>query len=348
MPNSFCAACGLTHDTGDLATCTLNKLEGTSTTRATRRATAERMAKTSGKEDMADVTAKLVSLSLAERRKIAARDIEELELEAEVSDMEERRERLMAARERRRRIQQKEGQDGAESHDSWVDTGAPDPTVDSFKEAHAGVTDTSNDSKAAGHSTYGRSRKRSRERRRRHRSSSGSSSRSASRRRKSKWALKKFTIAGKEVRKLNCYELIGATTLWALGVKELTLTDAKAVLEHINFLANRAMHNDFLDTAHIEYDLSIRIMAEEMGFSAFSSTNQRASVVFYGSQNMKTRQPGVKAGGVARRPLTSQSKRACYAWNSDTGCSRSEEECRFSHLCSKCGQKGHKRQKCKE
>ena len=331
-----------------MATCALNKLEVNGNTRATRRATAERMAKSSGKEDMSSVTEKVGSLSLAERRKIAARDIEELELEAEVTDMEERRERLIAARERRRRNRPKEGQDGGESHDGWVDTGAPDPSLDSCKEASAGANDTCNETKSAGHSTYGRSRRRSRDRRRRHRSSSGSSSRSASRRRKSKWALKKYTIAGKEVRKLNCYELVGATTLWALGVKELTIMDARAVLEHINFLVNRAMHNDFLDTAHIEYDLSIRTLAEEMGFAAFSNANQRASVVFYGSQNMRSRQTVSKVGGGVRRTTSGQAKRACYAWNSDLGCSRSDEECRFSHVCSKCGQKGHKRQKCKE
>ena len=60
---------------------------------------------------------------------------------------------------------------------------------------------------------------------------------------------------------------------WVLlvDIPEMTLKDHRALLQHLNFLLHRARHNDFLDTAHVEYDTSIRKMAETMGFEAFSS-----------------------------------------------------------------------------
>ena len=37
---------------------------------------------------------------------------------------------------------------------------------------------------------------------------------------------------------------------------------------------------------------------------------------------------------------------SCVEWRA--GCHRPEEECRFTHICSKCGSKSHKSQKCKD
>ena len=69
--------------------------------------------------------------------------------------------------------------------------------------------------------------------------------------------------------------------------------------------------NDFLDSAHVEYDVSVRKMAETMGFEAFASSKTGSSVLHYGAQNMrvkkvvsgvsdfKHRVPGGKASKVA-------------------------------------------------
>ena len=67
---------------------------------------------------------------------------------------------------------------------------------------------------------------------------------------------------------------MAATGLWALSIKELGVKDLKALLEHIIFLVHRARTNDFLDSNHVKYDASIRPLAEETGFSAFSATNR--------------------------------------------------------------------------
>ena len=127
----------------------------------------------------------------------------------------------------------------------------------------------------------------------------------------------------------------------------MSVADHRALLDHINFLANRAMHNDFVDQAHIEYDEAVRKLAEEIGFAAFAKENRTLSVIHYGAQNMRSRKPGYSGASLTRR-TGSYVKRTCYAWNSEEGCSRTEEQCRFGHICSKCVGKGHKKQKCKE
>ena len=98
--------------------------------------------------------------------------------------------------------------------------------------------------------------------------------------------MKQFRVDSKDITKCNCYELIAATGLWALSIKDLGMKDLKMPLEHIIFLAHRAHTNDFLDLTHIEYDASIRVLAEETGFVAFSAANRGTSVLYYGTQNM--------------------------------------------------------------
>ena len=134
--------------------------------------------------------------------------------------------------------------------------------------------------------------------------------------------------------------------MWAVDVPDVSVKDCKAVLEHINFLGNRAMNNDFYDKTHVTYDNAVRKLAETEGFAAFAQGSNGASVIHYGNQNMRVNKPSVSYG--QRRTPAPQGKRACYAWNGDQGCTRSEDECRFAHICSRGGLKGHKRSKCKD
>ena len=94
-----------------------------------------------------------------------------------------------------------------------------------------------------GYSDYGVSRGRhcSRHRCRRSRSRSSSSSR----RRRSEWSLKKFKVSGKDVRKLNCYELIVASIRRCLNIDSVTVADLLVFLEHLKLLASRAKNDDF-------------------------------------------------------------------------------------------------------
>ena len=340
MPNSFCSLCGSTHEADNIEACEALRGEGKTATRASSRRTTVKMSKQLVKEELAEVPAD--HGSLVDRKKEIEQAIEELRLEEEVAALEEEMQRLMARREKRATTEAARDQTGGVA----AAIAMPAPKDD------AGTLPT--DDKAlvprAGYSAYGRSRQRSRHRSRemkkKRSSSSSSTSRSESRRRRRKWALKRYTLNKKDVEKLNCYELICATALWVVDVAEVSVKDCKAVFEHINFLGNRAMYNDFYDSAHINYDNAVRKLAETEGFSAFAQGSNGASVIHYGNQNMR----GGKSSNTfkQKRPSGQQGKRACYAWNGEQGCARSEEECRFAHICSRCALRGHKRSKCRE
>ena len=280
--------------------------------------------------------------SLTDRKKEIEQAIEELRLEEEVAELEKEMQRLMVRKEKRATTGGARDQTGVPAAAIAVPT--PRDDAGTFpREDRAVVV-------MAGYSTYGRSREwsrhRSQETKKKRRSSSSSTSISESRRRRHKWALKCYTLNKKDVQKLNCYELICATALWVVDVSEVSVKDCKAVFQHINFLCNRAMNNDFYDSAHINYDNAVRKLAETEGFAAFAQGSNGASVIHYGNQNMR----GGKPSGIfkQKRPSVQQGKRACYAWNGEQGCPRSEDECRFAHICSRCALKGHKRSKCRE
>ena len=90
-------------------------------------------------------------------------------------------------------------------------------------------------------------------------------------------------MAKKDVRCLNAYELIGASIRWFLDIDNLTLSDHRACLQHLDFYTVRAMHEHFKDSAHIEYDLAIRRLAETQGFAAFSSENKYKHIYINGN-----------------------------------------------------------------
>ena len=171
-----------------------------------------------------------------------------------------------------------------------------------------------------GHSSYslGRSRSRmksSRERRHsKHRSPSSSSSRirssSSMRRRRHKWAVKRFIPGHTNLRKLNAYKLIKSSIKWCLDIPELTISDYRAFLQHIAFVANRAKSDDFKDTAHIDYDCEIRKLAESIGFVAFSREFTGESVLHYAPQNLKSKNNTFNKDTLYKRSASGKKKHA--------------------------------------
>lgn len=341
MPRVFCDSCGAVHQKGDQRNCTQNRP-------CTRSQTAQETTGESvimSKDD--SVVTEMGELSIQEQKERTAKEVKALELEDELAELEERRAKLIAKRNARITARSEGNQDGAATILEGTSTAAGYTVVPETASGATYVDATSMGVPEDGYCSYGKDVGRSRSTVRRRRSSSSSSSRSASRRRRSKWSLKRFTVGRKDIRKSNCYELIAATGKWALGIKELGVRDYKALIEHIVFLSLRARTGEYFDTAHIEYDAAIRTLAEDIGFAAFSCANRGASVLPYGSLNIK----GRRAGANNYQPRSSgqlHTKRPCYAWNGEQGCSRGEDECRFSHVCSRCNGKGHKRQACRE
>ena len=284
----------------------------------------------------------ILPLTREERERRAKEGIAELEAEMRVTELEDKFEALKMEQDRRRGLRAAVKQDGGRAEMAIPAQNQPSSIVP------WGARSEPQQRSEVQYTTLGRSRTRTREeeaRKPRERSDS-----SATRKRRSKWSLKNYTIGGREVRKLNGYELLGATTLWCLDIPDLSGPDYRAILQHINFICNRARDDHFKDCAHVEYDNAIRKLAEIDGFAAFTRLYSGESIVHYGTQNSR---PGgrAKVGSVAgtrKRSPGGPAKGACYAWNGEAGCTRSEEECRFTHICSKCGSKGHKRYKCKE
>ena len=279
MPVEFCYACGNQHDPTDTDLCKSLVASESRTTRSS-----AKMAKAMAKDPVTEIEASVSSLSLEERRTQTLREIEELRLEDEVAQLEETRNELLHKRELRnqRKLPSSATAEGGQHKPelmSEFDTEMERPL----------------EKAGTGYSNYGHSRRLSRDGRRQRHSSSSSSSGSIERKRRSNWSLKHHTIAKKDVRKLNCHELVCATKGWALDIPEMTTADHRALWQHLNFISHRARHNDFVDMAHVEYDLSIRKMAESMGFKAFSNSNNGSSVIHYGAQNMQVKKPNVGA-----------------------------------------------------
>ena len=348
MSVEYCTLCGLTHKVEDRVLCNQLqeervKLPGSGMT-TRRMATSAKL--TAGKELEAETIEDEMSCTsgtLEERERRARVGIEELEAELRVTELEERFEDLKLERQRRRQRRRTEIKDGGEAQMAAAAVPAISQPSAIVPWGAVGV-DQHDD-----FGTIGRSRLRTREEeaeRPRTRTDS-----SATRRRRSKWSLKNYTIGGKEVRKLNGYELLGSTMLWCLDIPELSRYDYRAIIQHMHFICNRARDDHFKDCAHTEYDSAIRKMAEFEGFAAFSRRNAGESIVHYGTQNSRPVTKSKGSGYVSttrKKSPGGPAKGACYAWNGEAGCTRSEEECRFTHICSKCGSKSHKRYKCKE
>ena len=153
-------------------------------------------------------------------------------------------------------------------------------------------------------------------------------------------------VGGKEVCQLNTYELITVSILWCLDIQSLTTTDYKAFLKHFCLITIRAKDNYYRDSAHVDYVLAVHHMAEKLGFAAFSKENSGESIVHYVPQNMEPRKTPYNS--YRKQSPVSLSKRPCCAWNAESGCFRVEDECRYSHTCTKCGSKSHRTAKCRE
>lgn len=335
MPVAYCSSCGGLHKKEDCASC---NMADESPKRRNTRSAKQKQGKKQDESELSDSCGESTTLTLEEQKQAAKKEIERLELEEEVAKLITKRNRLRLRGRERRVEDSKEKEDGGES------AGRIQRARETSRD------DETDDSEECTSSTSRRHTPRSRDRRRHRRrrgSSSSSSSRSASRRRKRKWALKKYVSEEKDLKKANCYELIGATAEWVLDKDNMSISDYKAMFEHVSFLTERAKLNEYYDKSHVDYDKAIRRLALREGFAAFGMANQRLSVRYYGSHHLRfKRSSNFRNGGP--RNQGHGGKRVCYAWNGESGCPRSEQECRFGHYCSTCHSKGHKKSKCKE
>ena len=212
MPKYICLDCGTVHSS-KMDTCQ----SVSERTRATHKV--GKASKSVSREVSPEMCEDISAMSLMECEHQALADVIRIELEDRVLLLEGKGARLLMERGRRR-------SQATLAAAGPADSGGHEQT-EAVTVTEAVTADASGDGRAEkstnGHSSYGQRHARRHSRGRRHRSSSSSSrSRRRSRRRC------KYTIAKKEVRKFNTYELIGASICWFLDIEDLTLKDHRA------------------------------------------------------------------------------------------------------------------------
>ena len=184
---------------------------------------------------------------------------------------------------------------------------------------------------------------------RRRRSTSHSSEErtpSRERRQRSKWALRRYTEDKKDVKKLNLLELIEASCAWLFDQPDLDSVKYEHFVKHIALMSSKGKNDQFLNSAHVHYDLAVRKLCVKNGFSAFSTGNTDLVLKYYAFENIKTRRTGTGTKPPAqRRPFTRDGKRPCYDHNNKDVCSRGTS-CAYGHWCAICGSRSHKRTAC--
>ena len=90
--------------------------------------------------------------------------------------------------------------------------------------------------------------------------------------------------------------------------------DYRGLMEHLDFISIRAMHDDFHDSAHFEYDMAVQRLAESIGFAAFSKAQAGLSVVYNRAQNMRAKPHKGSYQSLPKRnnELTKGGKKACF------------------------------------
>ena len=214
----YCDYCGEIHKKRDPCPVAITKTMSTRSNTVT-----AKLARAGSTGNVDDITNSLHTLSFEEREKRTLEAIEDVDAKIHLAELEERLSKLKEQRDSRRRrgAATPPGMAsylGADQDDAVNKCTLPPP---SWREEQHQLD---------GHSDYSHSRRRSRDSRHRSRSRSDSSE---TRRRCSKWLLKRHTIGGKEVRKLNAYELIAASIMWCLDIPSLMTKDYRAFLEHL-------------------------------------------------------------------------------------------------------------------
>lgn len=310
------------------------KLVSARVTRSTRQAMD--VPKVDSRESSPELCDRLSTLTLEDQETSLTKEIKEMELEERIAELQERRDAMK--RKRQGRLQT-DG-DGRSRGTTPVKDEWPTAATTGAAAVPAGASKDE-------YSSYGvvKPRHRSRTRRRRQTpSDSRSRSSSSTRRLRSKWSLRRYAALGKDVKKMNCYELVTASIRWVLDIQGVTVKDLRAFLEHICFMSSRARQNDFHDSTHVEYDKDVRKLAEVEGFAAFGSSNTGMGMFHYGMHNMRPKKPVNsfrKSNTYAK-----EGKPGCYRWNKEGGCSRTDENCNFGHWCLKCGSRSHKKINC--
>ena len=184
--------------------------------------------------------------------------------------------------------------------------------------------------------------------------SSRSRSRSGSRRRRkkkrSKFAIARFTIDEKKVKKLSVMELVHAALAWVYkrGRKVgMEYDQLRGYVGHVAYMCMHATTMNYTDRAYRCYDKAVRQKARGgKGLKAFRMGDQKLSLLHFNLDNTKSQKEVRRPARGYGNKNSDNAKKVCYAHNyNKDGCS--VRQCEYEHKCLICKSSDHTLEACK-
>lgn len=181
-------------------------------------------------------------------------------------------------------------------------------------------------------------------------SDSESSRRRRRRRKRSKFALNKYTINEKRLKKVTVMELVYAALVW--GMKRgkqagFDYEDLERYIGHVAYMCMHASTSTYVDQAYRGYDKAIREKVKEKGLKSFVMGDPELSLQFFNLDNKRSSRDSyrpARTGYVAKS--YDNTRRLCYSYNyNKEGCTL--RTCNYEHKCLNCRTMGHPSSECK-
>ena len=180
-----------------------------------------------------------------------------------------------------------------------------------------------------------------------------SRSRSRSRRKKkrSKFAINKFTLDEKSLKKVTVTELLYAALMWGVKRSEevgMTFENLRRYMGHCAYMCMHAATNNYADKAFRNYDRAVREKAKKKGLKAFRMGDGRLTLLHFNLDNTRNSREIRKPTRQSTNARNFDSARKiCYAFNyNKDGCSVSK--CEYEHRCIVCKSSDHTIDSCKK
>lgn len=165
------------------------------------------------------------------------------------------------------------------------------------------------------------------------------STRKREKRREPKYSQQQFALEGENICSFQSVILVGVRLARQLATSG---EDNGAVLQHLEFIAKKALMGSYRHEAFISYDRAVRGRAELLGLEAFSSIATEEIATSFCAENLITgnfkNQPTKNTAQQKKRPV-----KYCRAFNESTCPYRN---CVFNHVCMACDEAGHGKQDC--
>lgn len=165
------------------------------------------------------------------------------------------------------------------------------------------------------------------------------SARRREKRRDPEYSQQQFALEGENISSFQSVMLVGIRLARQLASNG---DGNGAVLQHLEFIAKKALMGSYRHEAFVSYDRAVRGRAELVGLEAFSTIATEEVATCFCAENLISsnykNQPAKNQGQQKKRPV-----KYCRAFN-DSTCQY--KNCVFNHVCMACDEPGHGKQDC--